>query len=1195
MKNRIIGLVAALVFFSVTAWPQTGNAVVRGTVLDPSKASIAGAKITLTHQNTNILREATSSSVGIYYFGEVPPGPYSLTVENAGFKKWSGTFDVPAGQTVVIDPNLDVGDVASTVEVTAAASVISTEGMPLADVKDALRIHQLPLNGRGIATLFNLTPGVEGGGSPRVNGLKVGSTEMLFDGMSIVDRFGGGISRVSPGLDTVQEFRIETAGSDAQFSRPATVTLVTKSGTNNLHGSLFETHRNNSGGLRARKRQEGNEAEKLIRNEFGAAAGGPVFLPKIYNGRNRTFWFFAYEGLRSRTRNSDEDWVPTAEMWDGNFTNVIDNNGNRSHIYDPLTTDANGVRQPFAGDLVPKNRQSPFFDVMRSITHLPTNDTNPYRGPNLNVFYPEIFSVNTATAKGDHRFSDKDSISGRFTSSRSRDAIFGGVFGSPKEDLKDGFGTGRSEPKVYNTTINYTHLFSPGFLSQLLLANHRSAKSSGTLADSTNWAQRLGLPNPFGLTGWPTLDSGNDPWSWDGDNRKDENLTAYNIEEHLTLVKGKHSFKFGGKLRREYNNIRELQQAQGSHTFGEAWTGLYDPRGDQQVSFTGVGLASMALGIPTNLRNQYNRGYFYFRQWETGLYAHDSWKVTPRLTLELGVRWDKWTPYDEKYNRLVNLDLGNLANRFEVITPGNHRMEDLTGVPPSVLASWAKRGLTWRTAADAGLPDKLIPADNNNFGPRLGAAFRLTNKTSLRAGYGEYFWTMPLSQILQSSRTNPPLNLLFQSNFATLDGTDTYGVRTLPKPEYFIGKADVATTGIVPLPLTARSMMVWDVQNWRDGHARSWHFTLERELMKNTAMKLTYVGDHASDLEQRFSVNPRESQFNYQARTGLQAPSSDVLRVNPNWNPTGENKSGYSNTHSIQAEVERRYSSGLAFQWFYVFTRSLTTTDAGGFTSGGGDVNATGTSAGQVPDRVQILGEPGLSFDQRLRLIYYNSGNIPMHHIRWNGIYDLPFGRGKIFGQSASGILNHLIGGWQLATIGDWAGGKWMGVNSGRYLFGDPRLDPDQRFVLTFNGRPQRLFFRGDFDPRLASNVDQATLQKLIPVNQADRVLHRLGPNFDNRVLQQLANGSVRLTSITDNVNWNARNFFRGPRAWNVDASIFKNFAIREAVKVRFTADFFNAFNHPNDQNPNTTTGLQDLSQQPNEPRIIQLSLRLEW
>jgi outer membrane receptor protein involved in Fe transport len=1079
------------------------------------------------------------------------------------------------------------------VEVIDSTPIITVGSVEVADVKDALRIAQLPLNGRGVSTLFNLTPGVEGGGSPRVNGLKVGSAEMLLDGISLVDRFGGGISRVQPGLGTIQEFRIETTGSGAQYSRPATITLVTKSGTNSLHGNLFETFRNNGGGLRARARQDGNEAPLYIRNEFGALAGGPVYLGKWYDGRNKSFWFVAYEGFRQRQKSFYQDVVPTAAMWQGDFTGVIDSRGRQTTIYDPLTTNAGGIRTRFAGNVIPRSRIHSIYAVMESVTHPPTLDANPYQATNLRQFYPEKSNVDNWTVKGDHRFSDQDSISGRFTRSFNNYVLIGGRFGAPRLDVQDAFGSGRSDARVYNTSIRHTHLFTPNFFSELLAASHRSPKSSGTLADFTDWPGKLGFPNPFGVRGWPTICTDN--FCWDADNRKDEMLTGYNLEPNFTWVRGRHTFKFGAKIRYEYNNIRELQQSQGSHDFSGDWTALYSPADDEAVSFTGDGLAAMALGLPTYLSNQYNRGYFYFEQQELGLYFQETWKVTNRLTLDLGLRWDKWTVYEEKYNRLVNVDLRNFANRFEVITPKDVRMEALPGIPPAVLTSWARRGLTWRTASEAGLPDNLIPADNNNFGPRIGAAYKLNDRTVVRASYGEYFWTMPLSQILQTSRTNPPLNLRFENNIGSLDGTSTFAVRTPPRPEFSIGRATVSTEGIVQLPTTARSMMPWDFQNWRDNRAQSWHFTIERELMRNTALRLSYIGDHARDLEQRFAINSREAEYNYVARTRQNPPGNrDLLRANKDWSFNAANHTGYSNTNSLQAEVERRYSSGLAFQWFYVFTRSLTTTDAGGFTSGNGAINSTDGQF-QTPENIQLLGGGNTSYDQLLRLGYQNSVNIPAHRIRWNGIYDLPFGRGKKFGTDTSGAWNHLIGGWQIATIGEWRGGFWRGVASGQYLFGDPTLDADQRLLLTFAGRPQRLWFRGNFNPSLASNVDQQALQRLVPVNQGDRVLRQLGPNFDNRLPQTLANGATRSTPIGDTVNWNSRAFYRGPGLWNADVAFFKNFQVRENAKLRFTADFFNFFNHPNDSLPNATTGLQDLSVQTGDPRIIQFSMRLDW
>ncbi|HSH14556.1 MAG TPA: hypothetical protein VLD18_00885, partial [Verrucomicrobiae bacterium] len=348
--------------------------------------------------------------------------------------------------------------------------------------------------------------------------------------------------------------------------------------------------------------------------------------------------------------------------------------------------------------------------------------------------------------------------------------------------------------------------------------------------------------------------------------------------------------------------------------------------------------------------------------------------------------------------------------------------------------------------------------------------------------------------------------------------------------------------------------------------------------------------------EQRFQVNPPESEWNYQARTGLAIPGrADLRRVNPNWSFRALNHTGFSNSHSLQAEIERRYSNGLAFQWFYTFTRSLTTNDTGGFTSGGGNINATNGEF-NVPENIQLLGAPNLSYDERLRLGYYNSGQVPPHRVRWNAIYDLPFGKGKKFGKDSSGPLNHLIGGWQIATIGFLRSGNWRSVTSGAYLFGDPTLSADERLEMTLGGRRQRLFFRGDFNPAAATGVDQAALQALVPVDRSQRVLRPLNPSRgDNRLPQVLSNGTVRLTNLADTVNWNARNFFMGASAWNADISLFKNFRITETMDVRFTADFFNAFNTPMDVDPDATTGLQDLGIQPNDPRIIQFSLRFNF
>lgn len=1190
-----------LTLFSIcpTVIAQSGYGSVNGTVLDSSGAFIRGAKLLLTNVGTNALREASSSDAGLFVFAEIPPARYRLEVQYPGFEKWQSDFVVQTGQTASLQPKLTVGSVSDTVVVNDAASPITTEGMQIADVKDALQIHQLPLNGRQITNLFDLTAGVEGGGAARTNGLKVGSLEIVQDGVSLVDRFGGGIQRVQPGLDTIQEFRIETNGSSARYPRPATVTLVTKSGSNQLHGSLFETMRNNAGGLRARARQDGNSPAKLIRNEFGASAGGPIVLPRLYDGHNKTFFFVSYEGNRQREALFYEDYVPTTAMFNGDFGAIFDNNRNQTHIYDPLTTDSNGIRTPFPGDLIPGGRISPFFGIMKTLTHTPTNPGNPFQAPNLDVFYPISTDTNSFTVRGDHRFSANDSLQLRYTKSTLNRVQTGGMFGAPAEGITNAGGTGLTRTDVYTGTITETHIFRPNFLSETLLAVNRNPNHQGTLADFTNWGDKLGLPNPFGVNGWPTITAGAFPGNnWDANNSKDQNLTAFHLENNLTFIKGKHTMLFGGRVRHEYNNVRELQQAQGSHSFGEDWTALYDAASNQSVPYTGVGVASMALGLPTFLSNQFNRGYYYFRQSELGFYYHDSWRVSSKLTVELGLRWDKWTSYKEKYDRLVNVDVQSYATKFQVISPNDTKIESIPGVPSSVLASWANRGLTWTTANSAGVPSSLIPSPNNDFGPRIGLAYRLGSKTVIRGGYGKYFWTLPLSQILATSRTNPPLNLRYTNNQSTSDGTSTFGARSTPSPNFFVGKTTVDINGnILIQPTAAQAFFPYDFRNWNDTAAHEWNFTIERALPGNTALRLTYVGDRGSNLEQRYALNNREPQINYENRTGNAPPGNlDLTRVNPNWN-FGNGviaKNGYSNTHSVQAQIQKRYSNGLALQAFYVFTRSITTSDAGGGSSGNGSIN-DGAGGTLVPEQIQVVGAPKMTSDQLLRLVYYNSTAVPPHKLVWNGLYDLPFGKGKRFGSNIGGLGHALIGGWQIAVIGQLRSGRWLSVASNEYLFGNPTLSSDQRLNLTYNGRSQRLYFAGDFDPTKATNVDLTQLQALVPVNRAVRVLRPLGPGLDNRIPVLLANGTTRLTSITDTVNWNARAFILGPTFWNTDASLFKTIRFSERLSARVTADFFNAFNHPNNASPNSATGLQDLSIQTNEPRIIQFSLRLSF
>ncbi len=1215
-------LSVAVALLALPAAAQTGLGTVTGTVQDPSKAAVPRASVSLTNTATGIAREAQTNDAGLYSFGSMPVGPYHLKVQAAGFTQWETDFTIQAGQIVTVDPQVQMGNVQSKIEVTDAASQIAMQGAQLSDTRTAKEIHDLPLNGRQITNLFTLTPGVEGGqntqgaAAPRTNGMMVGSTEILLDGMSYVDRFGGGISRVQPGLDTVQEYRIETAGSGAAFDRPATIQLVTRSGTNAFHGGLFETLRDNYGGLVARAIQDGNTPAKLIRNEFGGFVGGPIV-------KNKTFFFYDQELLKQRQEVFAQAAVPTAAMWGGDFSNITDTSGDKFTLYNPYTTTANGARAPFPNNVIPAsllNQQ--VLNGFKSVTPLPNGPNataNPWIGYNYQTYYPQNTNTNSITGRFDQIFSERNNFSVRFTKSTYDYLQTGGQYGFPPPGQSNSTGSAARKSDVYNITAHYTHVFNPSLLNDLQLGAVRSKNSQGTGADSVNWDARLGLPNPFGATGWPTVytDAYNMFYGggWDSDNHKAQNMTQYEIDDNVTWVKGKHSVRFGFKGRQEYNNVEELQQAQGSDSFSSAWTGLYKASAQAITPFTGSGLASLELGLPSYLSNQYNRGFFYFKQKEVGLFAEDSWKITPKLTLSYGLRWEFWTPYKEKYNRMDTIDLNSLSpTSMQVVLPEYTTLNTIPGLPPPVTSAWAARGLTGVSANSIGFPSALTPSVWTDFAPHVALAYRLTNKLVVRGGYGTYYWPLPLSQILQSMRVNPPLNLRYQNNADTLQGANgNYSLTNAPRASDMLGTTGTATVAPGGVDSSAQGFLALDAHHWNDNRMQEWTFTIERELVSNLILKLSYTGSHGSNLQQNWEVNAPLSKYNYQLQTGQAAPVLYYQRqLDPNWNLNSLNggaygaveHNGYSNSHGFQAVLDKRFSSGLSFQFFYAYTHALTTNDAGGFTfGGGGGINGVSSGGGNqgggtsasVPANNELLGAPNLSDSQRLRLLYTNSSQVPPQRITWSGLYEVPVGRGKKYLANVNRGVDALVGGWQLAFIGTWANGFWMGNNANEYQFHNPTLSGNNRLKLNIFGQNQMLWFAGDFDPTQASGANASALQSLVPVDRGSRNIHPLGAGFDNYLPQTLANGTAAPVLITDNLSWNTRNYMLGPSSWNQDISAFKYFSFTERVRLRMSGDFFNAFNHPTLNNPNPVTGLINLSSQPNNPRIIQVGARLEF
>ncbi|MGH9353259.1 MAG: TonB-dependent receptor domain-containing protein, partial [Terriglobia bacterium] len=716
--------------------------------------------------------------------------------------------------------------------------------------------------------------------------------------------------------------------------------------------------------------------------------------------------------------------VPTAAMWNGDLSNDVTPLGQPVVIYDPTTTQPDGSRSRFPGNIIPQNRFGPLAKVLQGLTAAPNNNTNPFQGPNFIKFYPDDDRQSNLMFKVDQSISDKQHLSVRVSRGWDKKEQSGGYYAAPASN-STGIGTSTRDTNIYNVGVDYTQSISNRWLNEIQAGVLRSYAHYGTAADFKNWDAILGMPNPFGGTGWPTFYACEFDcayFGWDSDNNHVQALTQEVIQDNATFIKGKHTIQFGGMATLEQNNVEELQQEQGSNGFGPAYTSLWDPSNQAPVPLTGSGFAELLLDLPNYLSNQYNRGFFYFRQSYAGLYAQDKWQVAPRLTINYGLRWDYWTPYREAENRLAVPDTANALSVFQVLTPGSHSMSSLPGVPPAVLSSWSARGLQYTTANAAGYPSDLFRPIYHDFGPRIGIAYKLTNKTVLRGGFGIYYFPMPLALLLQSSRNNPPLNLRFENNPFQKNADFTYPYVAAPVPSDYLPAATVDINTPQGISKGAQGATIWDGRNWNDSREETWNVTLGRELWSHILMRVSYVGTRGMDLLQQYSFNNPEPQYNYAVRTGSVPPSNTaLLRANPNWSLLALNHTGYSWDNSAQIQLERRFANGLSFQWFYTYSRALATADPSGFGDGNTGINSAGSFGGgggaTVPAVQDIIGEPNLSYAQRQALAYYNSPSIPPHRITFNASYMLPVGRGRRLGSNMSRVLDEFVGGWQVSTI----------------------------------------------------------------------------------------------------------------------------------------------------------------------------------
>ncbi len=1223
---RLMLCILLFVFMASSAWPQASTATVSGTVRDQTSAVIPGASVTLTGKDTNVTSKTPANETGFYLFPGLVPGMYLLTVEAPGMQRFDGTLTVHVEKSAVVDVTMKLGQTTSEVSVQDLTPLVTVDNATLGGTLEQARIEQLPINGRTVMSLLQTVPGMEG---TRAFGIRDGSEDVVVDGATIMDRTGWNtVNLRQPGLDSIQEFTVVGNGASAKYARPTTVVMSTKAGTNQIHGSAFETNRNNALGLARSRTDTYTKAPYLNRNEFGVSAGGPVYIPKIYNGKNKTFWFFSYEALRLVQSTTMGFAVPTPAMRNGDMSGLADVNGIHSTIYDPYSTNAvTWARSPFPNNQIPSNLQSPLSKYLINVTPLPTlPNVNPNVAANWFGGEPSFQRSWTTSARVDQRLGAKDTFYLRYSqgnySTRSQ------FYSQPSLDWNTvPSGTQGYKSPNKNAAIAWVHTFSPTLFNELVASGSYGPWFTGTGDLTHNYDAELGLPNPFAVGGWPGIYSAGlyvgNGYEWETQNTNAANSFYGVFDDNGTKVKGKHEFQFGFHYRYDQLDILPAQQqVAGNHNFATNATSLYDPSSSrnnpQSLPYTGDDYANFYLGV-ANYSNQYVRGMFYARAKEFAGYVQDKYKVTPRLTVNLGLRYEYWPAFRAKNNAVVSFDK---ANQAIVLGTSVQQMVAMGYTTPSIIAREQQLGVKFETYQQAGMPEALATSNKLDFAPRLGFAYRLSGDARpivLRGGYALSYFHIPTNPWAQRMRLNAPMNARFITSVTQAayspDGVGNIGLRSVPTIIAGKNSTNAVTTNAVGSLNAGSAMVDYFSLNQPDPRVHNWNLTVEKEILADTIFRASYVGNHSTALEQVNQFNLSTPAYIWYTVTGTALPTGPLAAVATNaYNQTtygaleSWQNTGWGNSNGITLEVQRRFSKGYAYQFFYVLDNNFA---AGGQGYGGTSVipSLNQYAPGSVPTDPSQL--------NRL-LNYQRDTGIPKQRFRWNWIADLPVGKGKPILGNARGVLDKLVGGWQVAGLGS-INSTYIALPSNYFPTGTPVQVYGYQYPIQncTSGKcyPGYLYWNGYIPANLINSHNaagapngyegipanyQPSVAPLVVYGQTTAPNAPAGTNMvgfynSNTVWVPLKDGTVQRTT------WSGlaplrQQYFPGIWQWGLDASMFKNVSIKERIRFRLQADFFNVLNHPG--NPNSfigATGILNVQSSGNSPRTIQLSGRLSW
>lgn len=1200
-------------------YPQASTSSLGGTVFDSSGAVIPQAKLSLTSAETNFRFETASNEVGIYFFPGVIPGRYTLSVAVGGMAPYEAALTVQTDQKLTLDAVLKPGGTATSVEVQDATPLINLTDSTHSHVVGNSQVDQLPRSDRTLLNLMVAVPGVENGGL-RSSGLRYGSTEFLLDGAPLVSRSRGYLQYRQPGLDSIEEVSVDTSNVSAKYNSPAAVVVSTKSGTNQYHGSLFETHTNSRVGG-ARTRDASNAlAPYSNRGQFGGSLGGPIEIPKLYNGRNHTFFFFSYEGAKRLANSLVNYSVPTAAMRNGDFSSLVTSSGVPIAIYDPWTTDPTTfARQRFnyggKANVIDPSRASPLWKSLMAFTPMPTlPDVNPLLASNW--FGNAVTRQDdwTAAARVDHRFSERDIVYGRYSKNYIlSDTPFSGAIPLPVNDAN------RSAyiAPGFSVASSWVHNLSPTLFNEFVATFYRQEfYQNSDPSAQVDFDARLGLPNPLAVKQWPDILSlGLNGTLYRTVYPNRDHSSFYQFDDNVTKIVGKHQLAMGFHFRRDFVNYLPQQEQSAGLTQPVAnWTALWDPTGSiaspRTTANTGSLIASSYLGqMMYGMKTTH--GYFYERENQWAGYFQDSYKLTSRLTLNLGLRWQAWPAMHEKYNNISGFDIGRSA---VVLTQSFDYYYQLNPAMKQGIDRLQALGVKFESYSDADIPKDLVKSNWADFAPRLGFAYRLTNNARpivVRGGYSMTYFPIPVTGMLEKMRAGIPFvsNPLYSpdSSGYSPDGKLGYSLRNVPT--YVAGQNTthlldntLGTAGLTAGSLTA-SMID---PNYPDARVQDWNLTIEREVYKGTVARAAWVGNHATNLDVFRNINPQISSYVWAVNNGTVLPSAGGAN-RPYSALYGDiiesGKYGYSNFTGLHLELSRRFQHGYGYQLFYVLSNANAL----------GAINDQGTLTTTYPASYYPSSQVGgYSQSQLDRLLNYRRDNsIPRRRVSWNWVAELPVGKGKTFGRNWNPFLQAVVGGWQVSGYGTWATtwfqipGDQFPTSEGLKIYGDKYPVQDCRSGRCISAY---LWYNGYINPAQINSVDskgnpngimsvpanyKPAFQPLIPFPSSPIPSDPNAPYYGtNTVFVPLKDGTT-FRGTFGGIGPLQNQYVETAGLWSLSASLFKVFQIKERLKLRVQWDAFNPTNSPQEpQSPSNALGLLYTNVNGTAARSMQFSLR---